>query len=30
MRIPDDVIRLKKRIFDEIHIQLKKAGKTID
>ncbi len=30
MRIPDDVIRLKKKIFDEINIQLKKAGKTID
>ena len=30
MRIPDDVIRLKKRIFDEINIQLKKAGKSID
>lgn len=30
MRIPDNVIRLKKKIFDEIHIQLMKAGKTID
>ena len=29
-RIPDDVIRLKKRIYEEIHKALSKKGQKID
>lgn len=30
MRIPDDVIRLKKRVFSDVHTALQKAGKRLE
>ena len=30
LRVSDDVIRLKKRVFEEVNLQLKKNGKTLE
>ncbi len=30
MKVSDDVIRLKKRVFEEVNLALKKQGKTLE